>query len=131
MTQYGSYKEEIETVRHIIERYQIYMSLLSYLRQASYYPGVTNEIHEVHTRGYEHYLNNQIYKQTMIEQRVRQIDSSFKMIGPEYAQIIRKEFLEEDCGWWMDYYGRSTYYRHKKKAVKAFLAAVDELVLLG
>ena len=130
MADYRTYREEMAAVCQIIERYRLDLTLLTYMKQANYYPEVHQVIHDSRRNGYEHYLNNQIYKKTMIEQRVLQFEAAMKMIGPQYERIITREFINGEHGWWLDYYGRSTFYRHKKKAVKAFLKAIDELVLL-
>ena len=56
---------------------------------------------------------------------VEYIDRLLELLPPEYEKIIRNDYLNErNKKWWQEYFKKSTYYRRKSEAVKAFVDCV-------
>lgn len=56
---------------------------------------------------------------------VQSVDRVLAMLPKEERRIIQNEFIYfYDKDWWMEYYGHSTYYRLKNKAMADFIEAI-------
>lgn len=53
---------------------------------------------------------------------IQKVESALAITNDETTFFLYKEYLEKSkIGWWLEYYSRSTYYRHKVNAIEDFL----------
>lgn len=58
---------------------------------------------------------------------VEYIDQLVSLLPVEYERIIRNDYLNKrNVKWWQEYFKKSTYYRRKRKAVRAFVDCVSQ-----
>lgn len=65
---------------------------------------------------------NHLAKMNSYREYVAFIDDALRYLPPELRTLIENDYIHPlGAQWWNNYYSRSTYYRHKKKAFDILL----------
>lgn len=82
------------------------------------------KVYFLRSKYFKNNLQKPVIETNKKARKINKITKAFSALSDPYKTIIRNTFFEKkDEFWWSDYYPKTTYYRMRNQAIKAFLLA--------
>ncbi len=119
-----STKEKKRLINDIIHEYKSAKAKYEVLISHDFYPHVEfSVVRDSHMR----YNNVEVKMIDYMEEKETQLgiityfEAILEQLSPCNREVIIKDFVERERGWWEDTYSKSTYYRLRRSAIDEFL----------